>query len=201
MTSDLRSGSQAPDARPQAEGFPASPLSRLPGIRDTVAAIAAGSVTSRSLLESAREAEARHRDLNAIAWVDWDAAARAADALDAAARAGHPMGALHGIPVTIKDLYNVDGMPTAAGTRAVLPDLGGESVAVTRLRAAGALTFAKTNMHEIALGATGKPAASTKARARTVSPISSICPGVGPTKTRPACSTARAKSAFSDRNP
>jgi aspartyl-tRNA(Asn)/glutamyl-tRNA(Gln) amidotransferase subunit A len=156
MTSDLRSGSPAPDARPRADGFPASPLSGLPGIRDTVAAIAAGSVTSRSLIESAREATERYRDLNAIAWVDWDAAARAADALDAAARAGRPMGALHGIPVTIKDLYNVDGMPTAAGTRATLPDLGGESVAVTRLRAAGALPFAKTNMHEIALGATGE---------------------------------------------
>jgi aspartyl-tRNA(Asn)/glutamyl-tRNA(Gln) amidotransferase subunit A len=60
------------------------------------------------------------------------------------------------VPVTIKDLFNVTGMPTAAGTRARLPDFGGESLAVSRLRAAGALVFAKTNMHEIALGATGE---------------------------------------------
>jgi aspartyl-tRNA(Asn)/glutamyl-tRNA(Gln) amidotransferase subunit A len=60
------------------------------------------------------------------------------------------------VPLTIKDLYQVDGMPTAGGTRAALPALGGESVAVARLRAAGALPFAKTNMHEIALGATGE---------------------------------------------
>ena len=98
----------------------------------------------------------RHRDLNAIAWVDWDAAAAAADALDAQARSGAPLGPLHGVPLTIKDLYEVAGMPTAGGTRAVLPPLGGESVAVARMRAAGALPFAKTNMHEIALGATGE---------------------------------------------
>jgi aspartyl-tRNA(Asn)/glutamyl-tRNA(Gln) amidotransferase subunit A len=127
-----------------------------PGIRETVAAIAAGTTTSRALLDASRAAADRHRDLNAIAWVDWDAAARAADALDARARAGGPLGPLHGVPLTIKDLYQVDGMPTAGGTRAVLPALGGESVAVARLRAAGALPFAKTNMHEIALGATGE---------------------------------------------
>jgi aspartyl-tRNA(Asn)/glutamyl-tRNA(Gln) amidotransferase subunit A len=127
-----------------------------PGIRETVAAIAAGTITSRGLLDEAHAAADRHRDLNAIAWVDWDAAARAADALDVQARAGGPLGPLHGVPVTIKDLYQVDGMPTAGGTRASLPALGGESVAVARMRAAGALPFAKTNMHEIALGATGE---------------------------------------------
>jgi len=127
-------------------------------VRTAAAAVAAETVRSRGLLDAAREAEARHRDLNAIAWVDWDAAATAADALDAQVRSGAPLGPLHGVPVTIKDLYNVAGMPSAAGTRAVLPDFGGESVAVARLRAAGALLFAKTNMHEIALGATGENA-------------------------------------------
>ena len=128
------------------------------GVRAAAAAVAAETVRSRALLDAAREAEARHRDLNAIAWVDWDAAASAADALDAQVRSGAPLGPLHGVPVTIKDLYNVAGMPSAAGTRAALPDFGGESVAVARLRAAGALLFAKTNMHEIALGATGENA-------------------------------------------
>jgi aspartyl-tRNA(Asn)/glutamyl-tRNA(Gln) amidotransferase subunit A len=127
-------------------------------IRDAVAAIAAGRTSSRALLESARDAHARNVELNAIAWVDWDAAARAADALDAEARAGRALGPLHGATVSIKDLYNVAGMPSAGGTRATLPDFGGESVAVSRLRAAGALLFAKTNMHEIALGATGENA-------------------------------------------
>ncbi|RPH40690.1 MAG: amidase, partial [Burkholderiales bacterium] len=81
-----------------------SSASSRPGIRATVAAIAAGSTTSRALLDDARAAAERHRDLNAIAWVDWDAAARAADALDAQARSGAPLGPLHGVPLTIKDL-------------------------------------------------------------------------------------------------
>jgi aspartyl-tRNA(Asn)/glutamyl-tRNA(Gln) amidotransferase subunit A len=143
-------------ARAGADMTEPSHASSRPGIRETVAAIAAGTTTSRALLESAHVAAERHRDLNAIAWVDWDAAAAAADALDAQARSGAPLGPLHGVPLTIKDLYEVAGMPTAGGTRAVLPPLGGESVAVARMRAAGALPFAKTNMHEIALGATGE---------------------------------------------
>lgn len=66
-------------------------------------------------------------------------------------------GPLHGLPVTIKDLFNVYGLPTVAGTRARLPALWPpEAVAVTRLRAAGAVVIGKTNMHEIALGITGE---------------------------------------------
>ena len=150
MTSADRS---APPSAGADAPFPPVPRA---GIRDTVAAIRDGRATSRGLLDAARAAAERHRDLTAIAWVDWDAAARAADALDARARAGTPTGPLHGVPVTIKDLYVVDGAPTAAAARAALPALGGEAVAVSRLRAAGALPFAKTNMHEIALGATGE---------------------------------------------
>lgn len=127
-----------------------------PTLRETVARIARGELTSRSLLDDAQAAAERHRDLNAIAWVDWDAARRAADAMDARARSGAPIGPLHGVPVSIKDLFVLDGAPMAAGTRAALPSLGGEATAVARLRAAGALPFAKTNMHEIALGATGE---------------------------------------------
>jgi len=125
-------------------------------VREAAAAVAQRRVSCRALLEQAREAHERHLDLNAIAWVDWQAAAARADALDAAVRSGAPLGPLHGVPVTVKDLFNLDGAPTAAGTRARLPELGGEAVAVTRLRAAGALPFAKTHLHEIALGATGE---------------------------------------------
>ena len=130
-----------------------------PGIGELTAAIAKGQSSSRMLLEEAQRAHERHLDLNAIAHVDWSAAQAQADRLDAQARAGTPLGALHGVPVTIKDLYAVDGMPLAAGSRAPMPSLGAlEAVAVARLRAAGALIFAKTNMHEIALGATGENA-------------------------------------------
>jgi aspartyl-tRNA(Asn)/glutamyl-tRNA(Gln) amidotransferase subunit A len=101
-----------------------------------------------------------HHDLNALAWVDWERAAAQADAAQAAVRAlgTQALAArpLQGVFVSVKDLFNLDGAPTAAGTRAVLPDLGRQSAVVDRLQAAGAIVFAKTNMHEIALGATGE---------------------------------------------
>ncbi len=117
-----------------------------------------GRVTSRALLGQARERARDHADLNPIAFVDWGRAQDEAEALDRRAQADPgACGPLHGLPISIKDLFNVAGMPTRGGTRANLPDLGApEATLVQRLRAAGALVFAKTNMHELALGATGE---------------------------------------------
>ena len=124
---------------------------------ETVESIARGAATAQALIESAQIQAGRAADLNPIAYVDWDAALREAHQLDAEARAGRLRGRLHGIPVSIKDLFAVRGMPLAAGTRAPLPPLDREeAVLVARLREAGALVFAKTNMHEIALGASGE---------------------------------------------
>ncbi|MFO1199559.1 MAG: amidase [Burkholderiaceae bacterium] len=126
-------------------------------LRATAAAVANGAVTAASLLRAARDAALRHADLNPIAHADWDAAERAAAAIDALAPGARADKPLLGLPISVKDLFSVRGMPTRAGTRAPLPDLGGdESTLVTRLRDAGAVIFAKTNMHEIALGATGE---------------------------------------------
>jgi aspartyl-tRNA(Asn)/glutamyl-tRNA(Gln) amidotransferase subunit A len=127
-------------------------------IADLVAAMSSRRGLSRLLIEQAREAAHRHESLNAIAHVDWQQALDAADALDRDAAAGRLRGPLHGIPVSLKDLYAVEGMPMAGGTRARLPQVPHEATLVSRLRAAGALPFAKTNMHEIALGATGENA-------------------------------------------
>ncbi|MBH1965987.1 MAG: amidase [Comamonadaceae bacterium] len=117
--------------------------------------------SAASLLKNARNQAIQTADLNALAFVDWDAAQALAVQCDAAIAAGNTRGALRGIPISIKDLYPVLGMPTRAGTRAVLPcdamDLTShEAVLVARLRAAGAVIFGKTNMHEIALGSTGE---------------------------------------------
>ena len=101
-----------------------------------------------------------HADLNAIAWVDWERAAAQADAAQAAVKSLGPQALsarpLQGVFVSVKDLFNLDGAVTRAGTRAMLPDLGRQAEVVNRLQAAGAIVFAKTNMHEIALGATGE---------------------------------------------
>jgi aspartyl-tRNA(Asn)/glutamyl-tRNA(Gln) amidotransferase subunit A len=99
-------------------------------------------------------------DLNVFTHLDVNGARAAAMALDLEAKAGRFRGSLHGVPITIKDLYNVAGMPTQAGTRAVLPARFQhptlDAFAVNRLREAGAVILGKVNMHEIALGVTGE---------------------------------------------
>lgn len=131
-------------------------------ITEGLALLEAGKTSSQALVDDAKSAAQRHAALNAIAWADWELAAKTAKHMDEQRRAAKegsamPPGRLHGIPVTIKDLYQVRGTPLKAGTEAELPELGmDEAVAVTRLREAGALILAKTNMHEIALGATGE---------------------------------------------
>ena len=82
----------------------------------------------------------------------------AADAADARARAGIPLGPLDGAIVTIKDLFDVAGEVTRAGSK-VLAEEGKPAAAdapvVQRLRAAGAVIVAKTNMTEFAYSGIG----------------------------------------------
>src|ERR1700722_1757152 len=87
-----------------------------------------------------------------------EAARAAADAADARAKADVSLGPLDGVIVSIKDLFDVAGEPTRAGSK-ILADEAAPAVAdapvVRRLRAAGAVIVAKTNMTEFALGAIG----------------------------------------------
>ena len=107
---------------------------------------------------------ARHVDLNPIAWLDADRVRERIRLLNASASGDRSPGPstplsgrrLAGVFVSVKDLFAVPGAPLAAGTRAALPDVGAESTVVRRLVEAGAIVFAKTQMHEIALGATGE---------------------------------------------
>lgn len=87
-----------------------------------------------------------------------DAASAAADASDARARAGVTLGPLDGAIVSIKDLFDVAGEVTRAGSK-VLFDEGKvasrDAPVVQRLRAAGAIIVAKTNMSEFAFTGLG----------------------------------------------
>jgi aspartyl-tRNA(Asn)/glutamyl-tRNA(Gln) amidotransferase subunit A len=87
-----------------------------------------------------------------------DTARVAADAADVRTKASNPLGLLDGIIVSIKDLYDVAGEVTRAGSR-VLADEGLVAVAdapvVKRLRSAGAVIVAKTNMSEFAFSGVG----------------------------------------------
>jgi aspartyl-tRNA(Asn)/glutamyl-tRNA(Gln) amidotransferase subunit A len=81
------------------------------------------------------------------------AAARAIDRLLAA---GTDLGPLMGVPVAVKDIFAVEGMPTTAGSRVDVSDLiGPEGSFVRSLRRAGCVILGKTKTVEFALGATG----------------------------------------------
>ena len=114
-----------------------------------------GRLTAEALVSLALEAASEHAALNAIAELRAEYALARARELDRQLAAGRVAGLLHGIPVTLKDLFHTDGFTMRAGTRAPLPALG-RSTAVDRLLDAGAIMIATTNMHEVALGLTGE---------------------------------------------
>jgi aspartyl-tRNA(Asn)/glutamyl-tRNA(Gln) amidotransferase subunit A len=87
-----------------------------------------------------------------------DARAEAKAAADEIARRG-PRSPLHGIPLGHKDLYDVKGVRTTAGSKvtADAPPAKEDSAVVARLRAAGAIALGKTNTHEFAFGVRTPP--------------------------------------------
>src|SRR5690606_28491560 len=67
---------------------------------------------------------------------------------------GEPRGPLHGIPVGLKDLVDVAGVPTTAASAAYADRVAErDAEVVERLRAAGAVLLGKLNLHELAYGA------------------------------------------------
>ncbi|MFN7918264.1 MAG: amidase family protein [Vicinamibacterales bacterium] len=125
-------------------------------IEDLQEAMRAGRVTSRQLVDLylARidAYDKRGPSLNAIITTN-PRAREEADALDAERASRGPRGPLHGIPVVVKDNYETIDMPTSAGSIALAgfhPQR--DAYQVARLKAAGAVILAKTNMHELAAG-------------------------------------------------
>jgi Asp-tRNA(Asn)/Glu-tRNA(Gln) amidotransferase A subunit family amidase len=94
---------------------------------------------------------------NAFIVVDAEGARAAARVADDEKRRGLDRGPLHGMPISIKDLIDVAGQPTTAGSN-VRPArdhiASHDALIVQRLRDAGAILIGKTNLHEFALGPT-----------------------------------------------
>jgi aspartyl-tRNA(Asn)/glutamyl-tRNA(Gln) amidotransferase subunit A len=85
-----------------------------------------------------------------------DGALEAARAVDAAVGAGAPPGPLAGVPVGLKDLIDVAGVRTTAGSRILADHVAtGDATVTRRLRAAGAIVVGKLNLHEFAFGPDG----------------------------------------------
>lgn len=111
-------------------------------------ALRSAEVSSVELLDLYAERVARlNPRINAVVATDWDAARKRAREADAALARGESWGPLHGLPMTIKDAYEVVGMPATSGA----PELADHrptthATAVQRLIDAGAVVFGKTNL-------------------------------------------------------
>ncbi len=77
---------------------------------------------------------------------------------EAAIRAGKRLGPLHGIPIAVKDVIDVRGWPTTAGSRLFeIAAAEHYAVCVANLRAAGAIIVGKANLHELTVGSHDNP--------------------------------------------
>ncbi|WP_027935118.1 amidase [Amycolatopsis thermoflava] len=126
----------------------------------------AGRLTPRDLIETALAELARWEPvINAFVTVDDAGARAAADQAGRELAAGVDRGPLHGVPVAVKDVIDVRGLPTTAGSRQFAGHVAAaDADCVRRLRAAGAIVLGKTATHEIAFGPTGDRAANGPAR-------------------------------------
>ncbi len=126
------------------------------GRRMRTGALSATALTEACLAQIA----ARNDQLRAFITVTSDAALAAARDADNDFRAGHDRGPLQGIPVSLKDLVDVAGVPTTAASRVIgNRPAATDAVVTSRLKAAGAVLVGKTNLHEFALGTTSEDTA------------------------------------------
>jgi amidase len=111
-----------------------------------------GRVSSRDLLEIyAGRIEHHNSAINAVVSLDLDRARARADAADAARARGDDWGPLHGVPMTLKDTYEVAGLRTTAGAPEYTDHVPAQhSEVARRLLDAGAVIFGKTNVPYLA---------------------------------------------------
>src|SRR5881227_952615 len=118
-----------------------------------------GRTTSRKLVEAclAKIADPAGEGQRAFIHVDMDAALAAADAMDGLRKVKAAPSRYAGIPVSIKDLFDIKGQVTRAGSRALDDSAPAEADApvVARLRAAGFVVIGRTNMTEFAYSGIG----------------------------------------------
>jgi len=123
-------------------------------IADIQTALRDGSLTCRALVEQyVRRIDAYDKNgpaLNAIVLINPDAL-KSADDLDRRFRQSGPVGPMHCVPVLVKDNYETVDMPTTAGSLSLKDMMTGKDASVVkRLRDAGAVMIAKSNMAEFA---------------------------------------------------
>src|SRR5437660_2748873 len=134
-------------------------MTSAPTLATLAADLESGRTTAGRLVEEclARIAEPAGEGARAFIHVDRDAALAAADAMDGLRKANAAPSRFAGIPVSIKDLFDIKGQLTRAGSRALDDSAPAEADAtvVARLRRAGFVVIGRTNMTEFAYSGIG----------------------------------------------
>src|SRR5947207_3365836 len=109
-------------------------------------AVRAGEVSSRELLDGfVDRVERLNGMVNAVVSLDVERARAAAQRADDALARGEPSGVLHGLPVTIKDAIETEGIRSTGGAIELTDHVPTtDAVVVARAKAAGAIVFGKT---------------------------------------------------------
>jgi aspartyl-tRNA(Asn)/glutamyl-tRNA(Gln) amidotransferase subunit A len=118
-----------------------------------LAKLNSGEIKSLEIVRQLLDRSERLKRLNAFVHLDPEKVLDQARSLDARREAGEMVGRLAGVPVAIKDVLCVEGEPTSCGSRMLRgfrPPY--DATVISKLRAAGAIVYGKTNMDEFAMG-------------------------------------------------
>lgn len=123
--------------------------------RDAVSMMRAGDVTAEQYASSLLARAQATRSLNAFITLDADRVLEQARAADRRRARNEPLGALHGLPIPVKDSVNTAEYPTTSGTPALKQFRpGADAALIAQLRREGAIVMGKTNLHELSVGYT-----------------------------------------------
>src|SRR5579885_3444451 len=126
------------------------------GVVELVSAIAARRISPVEVVKSLLDRTERLDDrLRCYLAIFADSALDDARKAEQAVLSGERLGALHGLPIPVKDLLAVKGTPTTAGSKFLQAPAHAESTVVAGLRVAGAIILGKLNLHEFAYGPEG----------------------------------------------
>src|SRR5215471_2180473 len=113
---------------------------------DQLQALAALRISARELLEaSVVQMDRLNPKLNAVVSRDLDRAYANARMIDERRARGETLGLLGGLPMTVKDTFDVEGLPASAGIKALLDRTAEDAAVVARVRSADAIVWGKTN--------------------------------------------------------
>jgi mandelamide amidase len=120
---------------------------------EAAAAMRRGDITAEAYAAALLARAAQYKTLNAFISLEPDSVLQAARNADRARTAKAALGALHGLPIPVKDSVNTKDLPTTGGTPALRnfrPQQ--DAPVIATLRNAGALVMGKTNIHELSFG-------------------------------------------------